>query len=527
MPNTQERAASDTVVPHMQYRGMGRSVRATRTGRVLDWLSLALGMIGLVLMFAARADYSRWPLLGLLLPLVRLGLSHSYRTGFQDACRALWNSAETFSSQSGPLPLMAAAVFVVLPVFLFYISNGTILGAVDTVPVIPSAVSIVREGNWDLSEFHRLGRSRIPQDLEAALPGCYQKISGGIYSAFPSGMVSFAVPVTSMARLCGADLDRRLVHLRLEKITAALVASFSLGLFFMAACCLGSTPAAMVATGLLAISSGLYTTVGLGLWQHGGVVFWILTALLVELRSSGRPTRLGTVIQGIACAGLLMCRPTAALLVAGLTIWIFLHSPRRALETLAVAAAAYLPCLLMYFMIYGNVFGPATINGNMSGEFWHPGRIETMAGVLVCPARGLFVYQPWAILAFLSLRPRTRALAVEFGYRPGPSGWIGFCLSITAAHCLVISAWHDWSGGDCWGSRLLTDILPLLGLACVPAIAALWSRPRARVVIVALGVVGALTHLPCAYMNAAAWNHVTDHTSDLWSWSHPPFLYWR
>ena len=61
MPNIQERAASDTVVPHMQYRGMGRSVRATRTGRVLDWLSLALGMIGLVLMFAARANYSVLP----------------------------------------------------------------------------------------------------------------------------------------------------------------------------------------------------------------------------------------------------------------------------------------------------------------------------------------------------------------------------------------------------------------------------------------------------------------------------------
>jgi len=526
MPNTQERAASGTVVPHAISRD-GRSGRARRIGRVLDWLSLALGMIGLVLMFAARADYSRWPLLGLLLPLVRLGLSRSYRIGFQDACRALWNSAETFSSQSGPLPLMAAVVYVVLPVFLFDISNGTILGAVDTAPVIPSAVSIVREGNWDLSEFHRLGRSRIPQDREAALLGCYQEISGGIYSAFPSGMVSFAVPVTSMARLCGADLDRHLVHLRLEKITAALVASFSLGLFFIAACCLGSTLAAMVATGLLAISSGLYTTVGLGLRQHGGIAFWILTALLAELRSSGRPTRLGTVIQGIACAGLLMCRPTAALLIAGLTTWIFLRAPRRALETLAVAAAAYLPCLLMYFMIYGNLFGPATINGSMSGEFWHPGRIETMTGVLVSPARGLFVYQPWAILAFLSLRPRTRALAVEFGYRPGPSGWTGFCLSITAAHCLVISAWHDWSGGYCWGSRLLTDILPLLGLACVPAIAALWSRPRARVVIVALGVVGALTHLPCAYMNAAAWNYVTDHTSDLWSWSRPPFLYWR
>ena len=56
--------------------------------------------------------------------------------------------------------------------------------------------------------------------------------------------------------------------------------------------------------------------------------------------------------------------------------------------------------------------GPPPSSGNMSGVYWHFGRLETMLGVLVCPGRGLFVYQPWAILAIISLvspRPRPGA----------------------------------------------------------------------------------------------------------------------
>jgi hypothetical protein len=386
-------------------------------------------------------------------------------------------------------------------------------------------VSLVRDGDWDLGEFNRADRFGILSNREGWLLACYQHGVRGIYSAFPSGMVMFAVPIVSIARVCGADLDRRWVHLRLEKITAALVAALTLSLFFLVACCLGLPAAAGTATFFLAFASAIYTTVGLALWQHGGITFWLLVALLVELRSSGQTSCWGTMVQGVACGALLMCRPTAALIVAAFGTWILLRSPRRAFLTAAFAALAYLPCVVMYWALYGNIFGPATINGNMSGGYWHFGRIETMVGVFICPARGLFVYQPWAILAFLCLFPWVRARVEALGYRAGPRGWIGFCLIVTASHCFLISAWHDWSGGDCWGSRMLTDIVPLLGLLCVPAIATLWASPGSRAVIVALGLVGALTHFPCVYLNAASWNLVANHTTDLWSWSRAPFFY--
>jgi hypothetical protein len=90
----------------------------------------------------------------------------------------------------------------------------------------------------------------------------------------------------------------------------------------------------------------------------------------------------------------------------------------------------------------------------------------------------------------------------------------------------MISAWHDWTGGDCWGSRMLTDILPLLGLLAIPATVALWRSPHTRAVIFTLGFVGALAHFPCVYLGSSAWNSATNHAKDVWSWSRAPFLFW-
>ncbi len=513
-------------LPHRRLRRLGSPGDLSRGAWIVDRLTLLLAVASLAMTLRARADYALWPLLGLVLPALRWLLSASYRIRLRRVFQSHWNEAQKFSAGAGPVPWSAGLVLVVLPVFLFYVTNGQILGAIDTRPLIPTAVSLVREADWDLQEFLTADRFDVLHDRAGRILRCYQARGNGIYSAFPSGMVPFAVPVVGLARLCGADLDLRWVHLRLEKITAALVASLTLGLFFLAACCLGSSEAAAVMTVLLAIASGLYTSVGLGLWQHGGVAFWTLLALLVELRSSGRPSRCGTATQGIALGAMLVCRPTAALCVVCLGTWILVRSPRRAFLTAAVAVCAYLPCLLMYWVVYGNILGPSTINGNLSGEYWSFGRLESMLGVLLCPARGLFIYQPWVILAFLSLIPRIRTLSRQSGYRSGPDGWIGFCLTLTTAHCFMISAWHDWTGGDCWGSRMLTDLIPVLGLLAIPATIVLWRSPCTRAVIVALGFVGALAHLPCVYLGASSWNSAANHAKDVWSWSHAPFLFW-
>jgi len=194
--------------------------------------------------------------------------------------------------------------------------------------------------------------------------------------------------------------------------------------------------------------------------------------------------------------------------------------------TAAVTAAAYLPCMAMYLTVYGNILGPATIVTNATQRrLWHYGRLDTIAGVLFSPARGLFVYQPWALLAPFAFLPRVRARSVMSSGPAPPRGWAGFCATIVVIHTILISSWHDWSGGWCWGSRMLTDVVPLLGLLCIPPIAALGISPRGRWLLIAIGIIGILPHLPGAFLGSARWNALSDHASDLWSWSRAPFLH--
>lgn len=511
--------------PHQRYRRDVHTQAPAPVVRLLDALEVALAAAFLFVMFAARFHYNRWPLFVLVLPALRALFSSHYRGRLRNALRSNVSDVRAFAAGAGPIPWKAAVWLVVVPFFLFDISNGAIVGSIDTRPVIPTAISLVREGNWDVSEFDSAGGRSALRDREGNIPLSFQIRGDRIYSVFPSGMVFFAAPVVELARICGADLDDRSVHLRLEKITAATAAALCLGLYFLTASCLGSAPAAAISTCLLAVSSSLYTTVGLGLWQHGGVVFWGLLALLVEFSSGGMPSRRGSILQGMACAAMLTCRPTAALGVVGLGGWIFFRSPKRAVFTLTVAAISYLPCIALYESLYGNMLGPHTIPLAMTEGRWHIGRLDRLAGVFVCPGRGLFVYQPWALLAPLAFLPAVRRMVKDRDRRARPSGWMAYCLVIPLIHCAVVSAWHDWSGGYCWGSRLLTDVIPPLGLLSVPAIEWLWRAPRTRPLILALAVAGMLTHIPCVYGGAAAWNYVTDHDRDLWSWSNAPFLY--
>jgi hypothetical protein len=416
--------------------------------------------------------------------------------------------------------------FVAAPAFVFDMANGRTEGAVDTRPVIPTAISLVRQGDWDVSEFAHSGGERMLRDHRGALAACFQVRGDRIYSAYPHGMVLFALPVTALSHLCGTDLDAWPVHIRLQKLTAALVMSLCLGLFFLTAARLGRPRAAAVATAYLATASALFTTAGMGLWQHGGVAFWLLLVLLVEFHTAGRPSGWGTLAQGLACGLLLTCRPTASLLVLAFGTWVLLRSPRRALATAAIAALTYLPCLALYLTVYGNPVGPATIVTNSTDRtLWQFGRLHTLMGVLFCPARGLFVYQPWALLA-LAMPWSWRAVDASAPGAPArPRGWPAFCGAAVALHVLLISCWYDWAGGWCWGSRLLTEVLPLLGLLCVGPIAALESSRWGRWLLVAIGVISLGPHIPCAFLGSARWNNVTDHAGDLWSWARAPFFY--
>src|SRR5262249_11171244 len=152
-------------------------------------------------------------------------------------------------------------------------------------------------GHCEVSEYLP-GLANTAYRPDGRLPYFLSSTHGGIYSAYPSGMLTFAVPVAAVSRVLRTDFDQPGVRDRLEKWTAAWVACGCLALFFLLALHRVGPAPAWVMTALLASGSVLYSTVGHALWQHGGVILGTLAALLLEFRQARRTSLAATLLQG-------------------------------------------------------------------------------------------------------------------------------------------------------------------------------------------------------------------------------------
>jgi hypothetical protein len=493
---------------------------AGRGERMLGLLQAALTAVAVFLCFRGCCQHFWALLVFLALPASRILLSPGYRAHLAQVLARCWRACTAYPNADERPPWQAVFLLVVLPaVVLLLASNFVAVG--DNLPVMMAASSLVTEGDWDLDEF--LGLPDFAWAGGGELNYTLRRTADGVYSSYPSGPVQFALPVAAAARLCGADLNRLKVHDRLQKWASAWVAAACLALFFLLALHLVEPAPAAAMTALLGAGSAIYTTVGQGLWQHGGVVFWSLVILLAEFRHDRRPGRWTAWVQGAACAMMLACRLSAVAVVVPLGLWLLARAPRRAFAVAAVACLAYAPWGALYASIDGQPFGPST--GQMERGSWSFGAaVANLGGVLFSPGRGFLVYQAWAVLIVAACLPAVRSVE-----RPAPAGWKAFCAGAIAANFLLVSAWGMWWGGWCWGSRLVTDTLPLWALLCLAPVAWLWRSRGGRRLVFALAVLSFAVNAPLVYLRADRWNGVPDNIVDnparLWSWSRAPFLY--
>lgn len=415
-----------------------------------------------------------------------------------------------------------AAVGVVAPVTAVESRTSQNVWTGDTMPLVPTVVQLWTHGNRDLTGYLP-GHGYYRWDVCGPdRPYFVREVPGaaGVYSTYPAGMEPFAWPGVLLADALGYDLRDDNVLLWVEKLSASALAGACLGLFFLAALHVGPPPAAFAVTWLLATGSVFTSTIGMILWQQGGVVFWSLLALWVELRSGGRPGWRGVLAQGVACGSMLACRPSAVTFLVPFGLWVLARDWRRGLIVPAVALLAYLPWAAMYYALYRNPFGPAM---GFLNEQWFPG--ESVDGVLFSPGRGLFVYQPCLLLLGLRLWPP----AGRHDGPPPPAGWAGFAAGMIAAHVVLVGSWPMWWGGFCYGSRLAAEVVPVAALFAVRPVGWLLRTRGGWVLVAVVALAGFAVHAPCAYYDAWLWNDapvsVDTHPARLRDWSRPPFLY--
>jgi len=265
------------------------------------------------------------------------------------------------------------------------------------------------------------------------------------------------------------------------------------------------------------------------MWSHTWGAFILTTAVWLLVRSQIAGKRLPPIILGTCASWLFFIRPTFAISVAAIGIYVLIfHS--RIFVRFALTGAVWLGLFVAFSYYHFQQLLPPYYTSQGPG-FRDGSLLPGLAGILVSPARGLLIYVPALFMvAYLLVRYR-RAVRTNLAVLAGCA---------TSVHILICAAYWGWSGGHCYGARYSTDVVPwlaLLGALAVDArlkasnessVTGLTSIAEISAATVLLLCSVTLNGIGAMSLDPWRWNTTpTNIDSDgarLWDWRHPPFL---
>ncbi|MCR9140781.1 MAG: glycosyltransferase family 39 protein [bacterium] len=387
-----------------------------------------------------------------------------------------------------------------------------------------TALSLLDQGDADLNEYEALLKG---MDFWAI-----DTIDGRHYNYFPIGPSIFAVPLIAAARKFPGGLlyfnqngfAHRDPHTNLQLYTASCATAIAAMLMYLIARFgLRRAPAFVLAL-LFAFGTPLYSTASRALWQHGpSLVF--LCATLLALVAAKRDER-WLPAAGIAMALAFVMRPTNAIAVVFLSLYVLLQHRRGLALYLAGAAAVALPYLLYNINVYDAWFPPYSAASRVGG--WNS-FAQALPANLISPARGVLVFSPIVALSVAGLWLLARR------------GMLGLfdvaLLLIPVAHLIVVSRFGHWWLGHSFGPRGMTDMFPFFFWFLIPVLQEIDFRNRAvtagRVLLLAVLILTSVWSVFVHYRGAndtatLFWNvtpvDVDQDPTRVWDWSDPQFL---
>lgn len=335
----------------------------------------------------------------------------------------------------------ASAVLLALILVIVFLANGRPIGAGDTRATERVAASLVHERDLDLDEY---------PEVE---PPFARQVGEHRVSIYPVLPAVLAAPVFALVSLA-VDLDETGSALA-GKLAASLLSAAAAAVFFVAVRTRRRSEGdAFRAAFVLALGTSVWST-SQALWQHPAAVLFLATALLFLVMAEDDTVWAGRA--GLPIALMVAARHSDVVIAAVLALAVAVRWPRRLL-LFALCAAPVAAALFAYdAWAFGGAFEHG-FSGSASrfSETWGVGQ----AGLLVSPAKGLFVYTPVALMAVVGV---VRAIRFRDGWLG--ERWLPAATGAAAlAHLVFIGKWGEWHGGESWGPRMMTDALPLLFL---------------------------------------------------------------
>lgn len=382
--------------------------------------------------------------------------------------------------------------------FLLLVANGRAIGSGDTNAVEKTAGALVERGSFV-----------VP--LSPGNDPFMRPVPGGGLSIYPPLTALLAAPVFFLFHLAFELNDTGLQVA--GKLTAALLSSIAVAVMARSYLRRASAARALVSALLFGLATSVYST-SQALWQHPAVVLFLVAAIdcTARLESAAEENRSRLALAASLCLALAAAARPAAIPMSTVLFLFLLVGHRR--QATAIIAAAAIPAALVG-AYNGWFFGaPWRFGASASGRFF-AALPDSLAGLMVSPARGLLVFTPLALLCLLSLARAARTRSMARGLLAG-----------VFVHVAFIASWNEWHGGESFGPRLLTDMLPALFFYLPEALSA-WPAAGAIFGIASLSVqiLGGWTY---DYRWERLYQRGQSFDSALWSWRNSPIAFaWR
>lgn len=403
----------------------------------------------------------------------------------------------------------ALAIIVVL--LAVYNANGREIGSVDSQPTKFAARELLLRHTLSLN--HVVGA--VPQYAERA------QFVLALHDTYRSAYSP--VPSIVAAAMTWPFWKAGLINIRAPRApnvmavaTASLLTALTVAIAYLTARRRATRLRALAIASGMGLGTGLWNAVSRTLWVHETAIFGLMLAVFAFADDEPAAWMVGV---GLAIAGTarLQLAPIIAILLAGL--W-YRRGLRPALSAGAIVGAAALVMMAVNERWFGSPWGPLiTVAGSNNVLHHTPSAFvldwRGLAGLLVSPNRGLFVFSPIAVVGL--------TVPGSGGRDPwrGPFTW---CALAAVVQWIEYGMYSIWWGGHTFGPRYMLDVLPLF----VPAAAVTVARLRIRSIAGAAACAALIWSIAVAatgsfYYPNDRWNtdpnDIDRNHARLWSWS--------
>ena len=286
-------------------------------------------------------------------------------------------------------------------------------------------------------------------------------VAGHLYYYMPPGSSVLSVPYVALLNSFGISAVNTDGSYNPEgetkietSLAALLMAALAVNFFFTSRLMLPTSWSGIVALGG-ALGTQVWSTASRALWADtwGMLLLGVVVYLLLGHELGRR--RINPIVLATLLSWMYFIRPTYAVPILAITVYLFIFH-RNLLWRFLGASALWLLGFIVYSWTHFRAPLPHYFMPNRLsfGSFW-----VAMAGNLVSPSRGLFVYVP--VLFFVAY------ILIHFWQHVRFHSLVYLSLTVVAGFLVVVSGFEPWWAGASFGPRYTAPLVPWFVLLAI------------------------------------------------------------